>query len=130
MEDYRLLHDRAKLIKKYRQSPNLWPDGIDHAGNRWYGDGSGWPDDKVELMSSVKWFEDRLMERGSERTPVTLKGVRRVTKSVTPPTVTQAVTLTVIVPTEADRKRQQTKDRVARHRAAKRKDAANPKGEA
>jgi hypothetical protein len=129
MEDYMLLHNRAKLVKKYRESKSLWPDGIDHSGNRWYGDGKDWPQEKVELMSSVKWLEDRLMERGSERTPVTLYGLMRVTKSVTPKNVTQPVTVTMIEPTAEERKRIQTKARVARLRAKQRLEAANPKRE-
>jgi hypothetical protein len=46
--DWLLEQNRAKLVIKYRQSKNLWPDGIDHAGNRWYGDGSAWTEERIK----------------------------------------------------------------------------------
>lgn len=107
--DYRLQHHRAKLVRKYRTNKNLWPDGIDRAGNRWYGDGSQWPDDLVDLWATEKWLDDRL--RGV--VPVTL--VTHVTGDVTP-VVTQ-VTL-------EERKRLQAKERMRLYRARKMKDAA------
>jgi hypothetical protein len=105
--DYRLIHNRAKLVKKYRANPSPWPDGIDHPGNRWYGDGVNWPEDKVELWASPGWLDDQL------------RGVTRVTPVTGD--VTQPVTLAAIEPTKADLRRQQVKERVRRFRANREK---------
>lgn len=105
--DIILLHNRAKLVKKYRESPNLWPDGIDTMDDPWYGEGRDWPAEKVELWSSQLWLEDQL------------RNVTRVTRDVTQ-AVTQVTTL--------DKKRLQAKDRMARMRARKMLAEANPKG--
>ena len=100
----RLRHDRAKLVKKYRRNKNLWPHGIDHEGNRWYGDGAQWKDEDIEVWATVKWYEDRLM--GRDVTPVT----QDVTRSVT----------------RVDKRRVLGRERVKRWRARKALGAANP----
>ncbi len=109
--DYRLLHNRAKLVKKYRSDPRPWPDGI----GDWYGDGSAWPIEKVELWSSPGWLEDML------------RGVTRSVTIVTP--VTQDVTpsVTLVEMSSADVRRAKVRARVEKYRARKAAEAA--KGE-
>jgi hypothetical protein len=38
---------RARLVTKYRANPAPWPDGIDSASDRWYGDGSAWTAERI-----------------------------------------------------------------------------------
>jgi hypothetical protein len=124
--DYALTHARAGLVQKYRQNKRLWPDGIDHAGNRWYGDGSAWSVANVELWASPRWLDDRMRDLEGKRVvrPImtALKGgpVTRVTPSVTASHVTQDVTQDVTLVTQpslADVKRAQARARMARMRA-------------
>ena len=96
--DFALRHHRAKLIRKYRQNPSPWPDGI----GKWYVE-SEWPQDLVELWSTPGWLDDQA------------RGVTRVTP------VTGNVTLDVTQPTKEDLRRRQVRERVARFRAEKAK---------
>jgi hypothetical protein len=107
--DAMLRHNRAKLVKKYREVPNAWPDGIESKHDRWYGDGSEWPQDMVELWATVKWLDDQYrVERVTPKVRhVTLKGV---TKGPVTPDVTPAVTL-------EEKQRAKVRERVRKLRA-------------
>jgi hypothetical protein len=43
VQDAIVARARKKIVAKYREHPGLWPDGIDHPGNRWYKSGD-WND--------------------------------------------------------------------------------------
>ncbi len=90
-------------MRKYRANPAPWPDGI----GDWYGDGTAWPEDLVELWATPGWLEDAL------------KGVTRSVTLVTP--VTGNVTPDVTQPSKDDLRRAKVRERVARFRAAKEK---------
>lgn len=50
---------RAELVKRYRESSAPWPDGIDTKYDRWYGDGSGWTQERIERALSEEVFEGK-----------------------------------------------------------------------
>jgi hypothetical protein len=39
---------RRELVRRYRASPNVWPDGIDSKGDRWYRP-EEWNDDGIRI---------------------------------------------------------------------------------
>jgi hypothetical protein len=125
--DVMLRHYRARLVKKYRLSPKTWPDGIDSKSDRWYGDGSGWPDQLVDLWSTVKWADEQFTELGKRGVGVRPHGQaigdvtsRKVDVTLVTPDVTPTVTLT-------EKQRLQAKERMRRKRERDALELANPK---
>ncbi len=56
---------RAELVVMYRRSSSPWPDGIDTASDRWYGDGSTWTDARIEAALDKSIFEGKpFVKRG------------------------------------------------------------------
>jgi hypothetical protein len=51
---------RAELVILYRRDRRRWPDGIDSGGDRWYGDGSGWTEERIKAALDPGVFEGRL----------------------------------------------------------------------
>jgi hypothetical protein len=63
---YQLETGRAKMVRKYRASPGIWPDGIDSKHDRWYSAKMHkWTDDYIaslidnrprdEVASAITW---------------------------------------------------------------------------
>ena len=56
-----LERNRALMVEKYRSNRRLWPDGIDTAGDRWYGDGSSWTAERIAAAKDAGVFEGRVV---------------------------------------------------------------------
>jgi len=51
---------RAELVEMYRRDSRPSPDGIDSTGDRWYGDGSGWTQERIKAAKDPGVFEGRV----------------------------------------------------------------------
>ncbi len=89
---------RAELVVMYRRSSLPWPDGIDHPGNRWYGDGSAWTEERIKAALDDAVFEGRVRPR--PKTVVVPADV--VVKAGRPSVVDAPNTLTAKKPWEAE----------------------------
>jgi hypothetical protein len=58
---------RAQLVKRYRRNSGPWPDGIDTEADRWYGDGSGWTEERLKAALSDAVFEGAVVKVGRPR---------------------------------------------------------------
>jgi hypothetical protein len=69
---------RGKLVRQYRKSPGIWPDGIDSAGDRWYRP-EEWNDDGVRIAGKPYDGTPRAADDPADE-PVTKFGPDPVTK--------------------------------------------------